>query len=70
MRRLVKATIFIVCFLMAATVAIWVNQSAKSFAVTKIDFIGRAIFPTGSPFQGTEIGGLSGITYDAEKQVY
>lgn len=70
MRKLGKATIFIVCFLMAATVAIWVNQSAQSFAVTKIDFIGRAIFPTGSPFQGTEIGGLSGITYDAEKQVY
>ncbi|MEG3897236.1 MULTISPECIES: esterase-like activity of phytase family protein [unclassified Microcoleus] len=70
MRKLAKATIFIVCFLMAATVAIWVNQSAKSFAVTKIDFIGRAIFPTGSPFMDTEIGGLSGITYDAEKQVY
>jgi len=70
MRRLAKATIFIVCFLMAASVAIWVNESAKSFAVTKVDFIGRAIFPTGSPFQGTEIGGLSGITYDAEKQVY
>ena len=70
MRTLRKATIFIVCFFMAATVAIWVNQSAQSFAVTKIDFIGRAIFPTGSPFQGTEIGGLSGITYDAEKQVY
>ncbi|MEG4582734.1 esterase-like activity of phytase family protein [Microcoleus sp. MON1_C5] len=70
MRKLGKATIFIVCFLMAATVAIWVNQSAKSFAVTKIDFIGRAIFPTGSPFQGTEVGGLSSITYDAEKQVY
>ncbi|MEG4305949.1 esterase-like activity of phytase family protein [Microcoleus sp. D3_18a_C4] len=70
MRKLAKATIFIVCFLMAATVAIWVHQSAQSFAVTKIDFIGRAIFPTGSPFQGTEIGGLSGITYDAEKQVY
>ena len=60
----------IVCFLMAATVAIWVNQSAQSFAVTKINFIGGAIFATGSQFQGTEIGGLSGITYDAEKQVY
>ncbi|MEG4200839.1 esterase-like activity of phytase family protein [Microcoleus sp. Pol12A5] len=70
MRKLGKATIFIVCFLMAASVAIWVNQSAQSFAVTKIDLIGRAIFPTGSPFQGTEIGGLSGITYDADKQVY
>jgi len=70
MRNLAKATIFIVCFLIAATVAILVNLSAQSFAVTKIDFIGRAIFPTGSPFQGTEIGGLSGITYDAQKQVY
>ena len=70
MRRLAKVTIFIICFLMAATVAIWVNQSAQSFAVTKINFIGRAIFPTGSPFQETEIGGLSGVTYDAEKQVY
>ncbi|MEG4116007.1 esterase-like activity of phytase family protein [Microcoleus sp. N9_B4] len=70
MRKLAKASIFIVCFLIAATVAIWVNQSAQSFAVTKIDFIGRAIFPTGSPFQGTEIGGLSGISYDADKQVY
>lgn len=54
---------------MAATVAIWVNQSAQSFPVTKIVFIGRAIIPTGSPFPGTE-GGLSGITYDADKQVY
>jgi hypothetical protein len=70
MRKLAKATIFIVCFLMAATLAIWVNQSAQSFAVTKINFIGRAIFPTGSPFQGTEMGGLSSITYDAQKQVY
>ncbi len=70
MRILAKIVIFIVCFLMAATVAILINLSVQSFALTKIDFIGRAIFPTGSPFQGTEIGGLSGITYDAEKQVY
>ncbi|MCC3417253.1 MAG: esterase-like activity of phytase family protein [Microcoleus sp. PH2017_29_MFU_D_A] len=70
MHNLGKILIFIACFLMAATVAIFVNLSAQSFAVTKIDFIGRAIFPTGSPFGGTEIGGLSGITYDAEKQVY
>ncbi|MEG5056416.1 esterase-like activity of phytase family protein [Microcoleus sp. A2-C5] len=70
MRNLAKATIFIACFLIAATVAILINLSVQSFALTKIDFIGRAIFPTGSPFRGTEIGGLSGITYDAEKQVY
>ncbi len=70
MRKIAKVTIFIACILIAGIVAIFVGMSAQSFAVTKIDFIGRAIFPTGSPFQGTEIGGLSGISYDAQKQVY
>lgn len=70
MRSVAKATIFIVCILMAAVAVILIHRSAQSFAVTQIDFIGRAIFPTGSPFQGTEIGGLSGITYDADRQVY
>ena len=70
MQNLGKILIFIACILIAATAAILVNLSAQSFAVTQIDFIGRAIFPTGSPFQGTEIGGLSGITYDAQNQVY
>ena len=70
MRKGAKLILFIVCFLIAATAAIFTNLSAKSFAVTNIDFIGKAIFPTGSLFQETEIGGLSGITYDAEKQVY
>ncbi|PSB07395.1 PEP-CTERM sorting domain-containing protein [filamentous cyanobacterium Phorm 46] len=70
MRNLAKVTIFIACILIAATVAIFVGMSAQSFAVTQIDLIGRAIFPTGSSFGGTEIGGLSGITYDSDKQVY
>ena len=70
MGKSAKLILFIFGILIAATVAIFVGMSAQSFAVTQIDFIGRAIFPTGSPFQGTEIGGLSGITYDADKQVY
>ncbi|MGB7711072.1 MAG: esterase-like activity of phytase family protein [Microcoleus sp.] len=70
MRKSAKLILFVFGILIAATVAIFVGMSAQSFAVTQIDFIGRAIFPTGSPFQGTEIGGLSGITYDADKQVY
>jgi hypothetical protein len=70
MRKSAKLILFIFGILVAATVAIFVGMSAQSFAVTQIDFIDRTIFPTGSPFQGTEIGGLSGITYDADKQVY
>ncbi|MGB3759480.1 MAG: esterase-like activity of phytase family protein, partial [Rivularia sp. (in: cyanobacteria)] len=38
--------------------------------VTAIDFIGEATLPTGTDFENTELGGLSGITYDAQKQVY
>ncbi len=70
MRKSAKLILFVFGILIAGIVAIFVGMSAQSFAVTQIDFIGRAIFPTGSPFGGTEIGGLSGITYDADKQVY
>lgn len=70
MRKSAKLILFIFGILIAGIVAIFVGMSAQSFAVTQIDLIGRAIFPTGSPFGGTEIGGLSGITYDADKQVY
>lgn len=70
MRKSAKLILFVFGILIAGTVAIFVGMSAQSFAVTQIDFIGRAIFPTGSLFQGTEIGGISGITYDADKQVY
>lgn len=70
MRKSAKLIIFILGILIAAAAVILINLSAQSFAVTQIDFIGRAIFPTGSPFAGTEIGGISGITYDAGKQVY
>ncbi len=33
-------------------------------------FLGEATLPAGLQFQNTEVGGLSGITYDAERQVY
>ena len=70
MRKSARLIIFILGILIAGIVAILVGMSAQSFAVTQIDLIGRAIFPTGSPFGGMEIGGLSGITYNSDKQVY
>ncbi|MBA3524881.1 MAG: esterase-like activity of phytase family protein [Geodermatophilaceae bacterium] len=33
-------------------------------------FIGSASYPTGLVFQGTEVGGLSGLTYDDTRGVY
>ncbi|ARV62548.1 hypothetical protein BZZ01_31460 [Nostocales cyanobacterium HT-58-2] len=47
-----------------------INISAPAFPVTGIDFIGAATFPTGFSFQETPMGGFSGITYDAKKQLY
>ncbi len=38
--------------------------------VTSVDFLGEVTFATGTTFDATEIGGLSGITYDAENEVY
>jgi 3-phytase len=35
-----------------------------------IEFLGEVTFPTGTKFKGTEVGGLSGITYDSSKNVY
>jgi hypothetical protein len=35
-----------------------------------LQFRGEVIFPTGFPFAGTTVGGLSSITYDARRGVY
>lgn len=37
---------------------------------SKIEFLGEATFPTNTQFKGTELGGLSGITYNQYKNVY
>lgn len=35
-----------------------------------LQFLGQAIIPTGATFAGTEVGGLSSITYDPNRNVY
>jgi hypothetical protein len=35
-----------------------------------LQFLGQAIIPTGTMFQGTTVGGLSSITYDERRGVY
>jgi hypothetical protein len=36
----------------------------------RLQFLGQAIVPTGTMFQGTTVGGLSSITYDRARGVY
>jgi hypothetical protein len=35
-----------------------------------LEFLGQAIVPTGTTFEGTTVGGLSSITYDASRGVF
>ena len=44
------------------------NLSRQS--VTNIELLGEVIFPTGFTFGDTEVGGLSGITYDADNEIF
>jgi hypothetical protein len=46
------------------------NFASASSIIKSIEFIGQATLPTGLIFQKTEIGGLSGITYDARNNLY
>ncbi len=46
------------------------NFASASFIINSIEFIGQATLPTGLTFQKTEVGGLSGITYDAKNNLY
>jgi len=70
-RKLFKLPLIVVFFVTLVIVTlVFTNFSSSAVEVTDIDFIGEATFPTGIDFQNTELGGLSGITYDASNQAY
>ena len=54
---------------LAATVAIAGPAAAKGHKA-ELDFRGQAIVATGTTFEGTTVGGLSSITYDARRHVF
>src|SRR6476469_8153393 len=56
--------------LSGVTTAILAIHPVQAFTIKKVDLLGQSTFSTGTTFQGTELGGLSGITYDASKNVY
>ncbi|MFS0516467.1 esterase-like activity of phytase family protein [Nostoc sp. UIC 10607] len=47
-----------------------INLSTNSVEISSIEFIGEATLAKGLTFQKTEVGGLSGITYDAKNSLY
>ncbi|AFZ58778.1 esterase-like activity of phytase family protein [Anabaena cylindrica FACHB-243] len=62
----------IICFIIPVIIItlFFSNFATAAVKITDIDFIGEAILPTGLSFQNTELGGLSGITYDAKSNLY
>jgi len=47
-----------------------VIKSMTKATLPQISFLGEVNFPTGLKFKNTEVGGLSGITYNPDKQIY
>ncbi len=46
------------------------GHGAEAMTVVDVEVLGELTIPTGATFEGTEIGGLSSITYDAGRGVY
>ncbi|WP_414548548.1 esterase-like activity of phytase family protein [Anabaena sp. CCY 0017] len=46
------------------------NSYTNAFEISNIEFIGEATLSKRLSFQNTEIGGLSGITYDEKNDIY
>lgn len=47
-----------------------INFDTGAIEISSIEFIGQATLPKGLSFQKTEVGGLSGITYDVKTDLY
>jgi len=52
------------------TVAVLAAPAAAKGPKTDLEFLGQAIVASGTTFEGTRIGGLSSITYDARLGVF
>ena len=56
--------------LLVPTVARGARDGEGAQTVVDVDFLGQVVVPTSTVFGGTEIGGLSSITFDAARDVY
>ena len=59
----------VTCLVILLITAILIKSMTQA-NIPKITFLGEVNFPTGLKFKNTEVGGLSGITYNQDKQIY
>ncbi|BAZ89568.1 hypothetical protein NIES932_10480 [Raphidiopsis curvata NIES-932] len=61
----------IITMIIVSIMGLFLGQIATATVrITDIEFLGVATLPKGYTFQNTEVGGLSGITYDVENDLY
>jgi hypothetical protein len=69
--RAARRTVIAIATMVAIAVAGVLTASASDGAKPPgLQFLGQAIIPTGTPFAGTTVGGLSSITYDPGRRVF
>ena len=68
--RLGVASAAVLGVLLMLPIASSATGTATAQTVVDVEFLGEVVVPTGTLFAGTEIGGLSSITYDAGRGVY
>jgi hypothetical protein len=69
-RPLAIVTLTLATLLVPQATALSAPGVPDAQTVTDVEFLGEIVVPTGTEFDGTEIGGLSSITYDAGRGVY
>lgn len=57
-------------FVTVATMLAPAAPAVASGPPVDLQFLGQAIIPTGTTYQGTTVGGLSSITYDRQRDVF
>lgn len=63
-------TMVLALLLVAPALAERGKDGGGAQTVVDVAFLGEVVVPTGTVFEGTEIGGLSSITFDAQRNVY
>ena len=68
--RIILLVVFLVPLIILSFAATLAKDAGEPQTVVSVEFLGEDTFLTGTDFGGTEIGGLSSITYDASRGVY
>lgn len=70
-RKFLSLPGLIFIFISILIISLLLNNLANyTFEIRDLKFVGQAILPTDYSFQNTQLGGLSGITYDEKNRLY